>query len=98
MRTTQQRESPRHPLRRLAKVTTSKGGPLQLCMVTNMSDGGVRLQVLGAEIPDEFWLTLCGEPAHAGKYKVVWRLGPDVGAKLQPSLPSEAELSATKIP
>jgi hypothetical protein len=26
-----------------------------------MSDGGVRLQVLGAEIPDEFLLTLCCE-------------------------------------
>jgi hypothetical protein len=54
-------------------------------MVTNMSDGGVRLQVLGAEIPDEFSLTLCcDQPADAGKYKVVWRLGGDVGAKLMP--------------
>jgi hypothetical protein len=83
MQPTQQRLSLRHPLRRLARVTPSKGGPSQLCMVTNMSDGGVRLQVLGAEIPDEFLLTICGDqPADAGKYKVVWRLGPDVGAKL----------------
>jgi len=88
MQTTQQRLSPRHPLRRLAKVTASKGGPSQLCMVTNMSDGGVRLQILGAEIPDEFLLTLCGnQPADAGKYKVVWRLGADVGAKLVPLTP-----------
>jgi hypothetical protein len=94
MQTTQQRQSPRHPLRRLAKVTSSKGGPSQLCMVTNMSDGGVRLQVLGAEIPDEFLLTICGDqPTDAGKYKVVWRLGPDVGAKLLPSLPPHAEPS-----
>jgi hypothetical protein len=57
-------------------------------MVTNMSDGGVRLQVLGAEIPDEFLLTLCGDqPADAGKYKVVWQPGVDVGAKLMPSHP-----------
>ena len=88
MQTTQQRQSPRYPLRRLAKVTPSKGGPSQLCMVANMSDGGVRLQVLGAEIPDEFSLTLCGDrPADAGKYKVVWRLGADVGAKLMPPAP-----------
>jgi hypothetical protein len=51
MQTPQQRQSPRHPLRRLANVTPSKGGPSQLCIVTNMSDGGVRVQVLGAEIP-----------------------------------------------
>ena len=57
-----------------------------MCMVTDMSDGGVRLQVLGAEIPDEFLLTICGDqPADAGKYKVVWRLGPDVGAKCLPA-------------
>jgi hypothetical protein len=94
MQTPQQRQSPRHPLRRLANVRPSKGGPSQLCMVTNMSDGGVRLQVLGAEIPDEFLLTLCGDqPADAGKYKVVWRLGTDVGAKLMPSHPPDAELS-----
>jgi hypothetical protein len=54
----------------------------------------VRLQVLGAEIPDEFSLTLCGDqPADAGKYKVVWRPGADVGAKLMPSHPPDAELS-----
>ena len=88
MRTMQQRESPRHPLRRLPKITPSKGGPLQLCMVINMSDGGMRLQVLGAEIPDEFLLALCGDqPADAGRYKVVWRLGAEVGAKLMPPLP-----------
>ena len=86
--TTQQRQSPRHPLRRLAKITTPTDGPSQLCMVTDMSDGGVRLQVLGAEIPDEFLLTLSGDqPAKTGKYKVVWRLGAEVGAKLMPPTP-----------
>jgi hypothetical protein len=94
MQTPRQRQSPRHPVRRLANVTPSKGGPSQLCMVTNMSGGGVRLQVLGTEIPDEFLLTLCGDqPADAGKYKVVWRPGADVGAKLMPSHPPDAELS-----
>ncbi|MGA7433253.1 MAG: PilZ domain-containing protein [Xanthobacteraceae bacterium] len=88
MQTEQPRQSPRHPLRRLAKVTSSKGGPSQLCMVTNVSDGGVRLQVLGAEIPDEFSLTLSGDgPADAGRYKVVWRLGTDVGARRLPAAP-----------
>jgi hypothetical protein len=86
MQTPQQRLSPRHPLRRLAKVTSSKGGPSQLCMVTDMSDGGVRLQVLRAEIPDEFLLTICGDqPADAGKYKVIRRLGANVGAKCVPA-------------
>jgi hypothetical protein len=80
--TTQQRQSPRFPQLRLAKIQPSGGGPTRFCLVTNMSDGGVRLHVLGAGIPNEFLLTLSGErPTDAGRYKAVWRLGTDVGAK-----------------
>jgi hypothetical protein len=59
--TTQQRQSPRFPQLRLAKIQPSGGGPTRFCLVTNMSDGGVRLHVLGAGIPNEFLLTLSGE-------------------------------------
>lgn len=46
------------------------------------SDGGVRLQLNGFEIPDDFALVFApNELAQSGRYKVVWRLGNDVGAK-----------------
>jgi hypothetical protein len=49
---------------------------------------------LGPKSPDEFLLTLRGDqPADAGKCKAVWRLGADVGAKLTPLHPPDAELS-----
>jgi hypothetical protein len=42
----------------------------------------VRLQLNGFEIPDDFTLLFApNEPARSGNYKVVWRLGKDVGAK-----------------
>ena len=45
-------------------------------------DGGVRLQLNGCEIPDDFALVFGpNELAQSGRYKVVWRLGNDVGAK-----------------
>jgi hypothetical protein len=42
----------------------------------------VRLQLNGFEIPDDGTLLFApNEPARSGNYKVVWRLGKDVGAK-----------------
>jgi hypothetical protein len=52
------------------------------CLVKDYSDGGVRLQLNGFDIPDNFELLFAPkEPALSGRYKVVWRLGTDVGAK-----------------
>jgi hypothetical protein len=51
------------------------------CLVTEMSDGGIRINAIGYKVPDEFGLRVPGnEPAKA--YKVVWRIGHDVGARL----------------
>jgi hypothetical protein len=42
----------------------------------------VRISTFGVAIPDEFELLLSGDgPAQDGKYKVIWRLDQDVGAK-----------------
>ena len=52
------------------------------CLVKDYSDGGVRLQPNGFQVPDDFALLFApNEPARSGRYKVVWRLGRDVGAK-----------------
>jgi hypothetical protein len=88
-----QRQSPRYPLERLAKLRPASGGAPQYCLVTDMSDGGVRLNAFGCKIPDEFALALAGDgPAQDGRYFVIWRLGSDAGAKRLPPT-SDAEWS-----
>jgi hypothetical protein len=87
------RQSPRYPVERLAKLRPTKGGAPEYCLVTDMSDGGVRLNAFGRKIPDEFVLSLAGDgPAQDGRYLVMWRLGSDVGAKHLPPV-SDAEWS-----
>jgi PilZ domain len=75
------RRSPRHQLGRVAAIMFGQGKE-HSCLVKDFSDGGVRLQLNGFEIPDEFALLFApNELARSGHYKVVWRLGKDVGAK-----------------
>lgn len=79
------RQSPRSPLECLAKLRPASGGAPDYCLVTDMSDGGVRLNTFGRKIPDEFALSLVGDgQAQDGRYFVIWRLGYDVGAKRLP--------------
>lgn len=77
------RGEPRYPLERLAKIRLGEGQAPRYCIVTDISGGGVRVSTFGSDIPDEFELLLSGDgPAKDGKYKVIWRIGRDVGAKL----------------
>jgi hypothetical protein len=62
---------------------TFGAGQRYYCIVKDYSDGGVGLYDIGFNIPDEFSLfSPPNGPAHSGNYKVVWRLGRNVGAKL----------------
>jgi hypothetical protein len=77
----ERRRTPRHQLGRVAAILCGPGEE-RTCLVKDFSDGGVRLQLNGFEIPDDFALLFApNEPARSGRYKVVWRLGRDVGAK-----------------
>jgi PilZ domain len=80
----ERRDVSRHPLERLAKLQFGyEDSHGYYCLITDISDGGVRLNTLGLEIPDEFVLLLSGDgPAKDGRYRVVWRDGNEVGAKL----------------
>ena len=53
------------------------------CLILGISDGGVRLYVVGFDVPDEFVLLLSGDDGieEQNKFKVVWRDGSEVGAK-----------------
>jgi len=78
----ERRESERRTLNRLAKIQINSALPRD-CLVTDISDGGVRLHVEGFEVPDEFVLILYGEGIATRErvYRVVWRLGYEVGAQ-----------------
>jgi PilZ domain len=77
----ERRRTPRHPFGRVAAIMFGQGEE-RPCLVKDYSDGGVRLQLNGFEVPDNFALLFApNEPARSGRYKVVWRLGKDVGAK-----------------
>ena len=78
----ERRRAPRYPLGRVAAIMFGRGQE-QPCLVKDYSDGGVRLQPNGFQVPDQFELIFSPNgPARSGRYKVVWRLGKDVGAKL----------------
>lgn len=78
----EQRQSPRYLLERLAEIHVGAGMPPRLCLVIDISGGGVRLSGYGFDIPDEFVLFLSGDgPAQNGTYRVVWRFAAEIGAK-----------------
>jgi hypothetical protein len=78
----EKRGAPRYPLDRLAKIQVGPDSQSLYCLITDFSDGGVRVHTFGFDVPDEFVLLLSGDgPAQDGTYRVIWRRGYDVGAK-----------------
>lgn len=76
------RRAPRRLINRLAKIQAANGGLPRDCLITDISTGGVRLHVEGFDVPDEFVLHLSGQGiAKECTYRVVWRLGHEVGAR-----------------
>jgi hypothetical protein len=79
----ERREAVRYPLARLAKIQLAQGNPPRYCVVTDISNGGVRIDTTGFNVPDEFVLFLSGDgPAQDGTYQVIWRCDDEIGAKL----------------
>ena len=79
----ERRNAPRTRIPRVATIVLPNGQRPRHCLVTDVSDDGVRVNPTGFDIPDEFLLrfSVAGEINEA-TYKVIWRLGSDVGAKL----------------
>jgi PilZ domain-containing protein len=88
----ERRESARHRLGRLATIKLGIGIAPRYVLITNISPEGVRLQLNGIEVIDEFVLLFHGSggPAQDGTYKVVWRQGQDVGAKFMSAVTQNA--------
>ena len=79
----EKRRAPRQRLGRLATMKIGVGIAPRYVLVTNASAEGVRLQLNGIDLLDEFVLQFHGNggAARDGTYKVVWRQGQDAGAK-----------------
>jgi PilZ domain len=79
----ERRQSRRRQINRVAKIQFGSGTLPRDCLITDISDGGVRLHVEGFDVPDDFVLLLTGDDIGAKEriYRVVWRLGYEIGAK-----------------
>jgi hypothetical protein len=79
----ERRRSERRLINRTASVRAYFGALLGNCLVTDISEGGVRLHVETFQLPDEFELLISGEgvPNEPLSCQVVWRLGYEAGAK-----------------
>ena len=77
------RGAPRQRLGRLATMLVGGGVPPRCVSSTDSSDGGVRVNSNGVEIPDVFELRF-SDSGHFrdGAYQVIWRNDPVVGAKI----------------
>jgi hypothetical protein len=77
------RHSQRQILNRMARIQLGSGTLGRDCLITDISDRGVRLHVEGFDVPDEFVLLLSGEGLNSKEhaYRVIWRLGYEIGAE-----------------
>ena len=67
---------------RPGKIKLAAGARPCDCTVVDMSDGGVRLNVEGLNVPDEFVLLISNKgKVEESAYKVVWRFGNELGAQ-----------------
>ncbi len=90
---TERRKSRRQAISRHAKIQLPDSTLARDCLVTDISDGGVRLHVVEVDVPDRFVLLLSDGPVSARPRdcSVVWRLGHELGAKFTDASGSDYE-------
>ena len=76
------RQSLRRHRCRAAKIHSGGDAPARDCLLIDISKGGVRLNVDGLDVPDEFVLFLSNDGIiQESACKVAWRFGDEIGAK-----------------
>jgi hypothetical protein len=76
------RQEARQRCYRPAKIRLAAGARACDCLIIDMSDGGVRLNVEGLNVPDEFVLLISNNGRlQESTYKAVWRFGNELGAQ-----------------
>jgi hypothetical protein len=80
----EKRKTPRHALRYAAWIGTGDNAPLRGCVVSDISEGGARLDVeSAAELPDQFQLLLSGRDGIYRQCRAVWRTHNQVGVQFE---------------
>jgi hypothetical protein len=91
---TDRRKSPRRAISRRAKIEIAGGS--RDCLVTDMSDGGVRIFAEGGNVPDRFvlWFSDGDDSTRPRACRVIWRLGPELGAEFTDTPDDKARSAA----
>jgi len=78
----ERRGSVRRHLYNIVKMQIGADTAPRECLILDISDEGVRLHIVGFDVPDQFVLLLSGDNiVQESIYKVIWRRGREVGAK-----------------
>jgi len=77
----ERRRTQRQIVSSAARIQSHIGSPAHACLVTDTSDGGVRLFAENIDVPDEFILVFADTGEAGRKCRVVWRLDGEVGAE-----------------
>ncbi len=77
----ERRRTQRQVVNSAARIQSHVGSPVHACLVTDASDGGIRLFADGIDLPDEFILVFDGTGQAGRKCRVVWRLDDEIGAE-----------------
>jgi hypothetical protein len=79
----EKRSSKRRLISRYAKLQVLGASLARDCLITDISEGGVRLHLEGMDVPDQFVLVFStdGGKQESRHCKIVWKLGNEFGAK-----------------
>jgi PilZ domain-containing protein len=83
----ERRSGTRHTIGRIGKIQYGSGTLPRDCLITDISDGGVRLHAEGLDVPAQFTLWFAGGNAGRRECSVVWRLGHEIGAEFIDAAP-----------
>ena len=75
------RKAQRHLTQRQAKVRDEVSTQMRDCLITDISESGVRLLAERAQVADAFTLYLSNDIRDRRECRVAWRLGCEIGAE-----------------
>ena len=90
----ERRQSLRHHLYHIVKIQISADAAPRECLILDVSDEGVRIYVVGFDVPDEFVLLLSGDDIVQERYKVIWRIDREIGAKFVSREPPQLSMAS----